>query len=41
VTLTPVLSVEAGGRVIRGLALPFHSPAYVIEGDDVVEEMMD
>jgi phage head maturation protease len=40
-TLTPVLSVEAGGRVIRGLALPFHSPAYVIDGDDVIEEVMD
>jgi HK97 family phage prohead protease len=41
VTLTPVLSVEAGGRIVRGLALPFNSPAYVIEGDDIVEEVMD
>jgi hypothetical protein len=41
VSLIPVLSVEASGRVIRGLALPFHSPAYVIEGDDIIEEVMD
>jgi phage head maturation protease len=41
VTLTPVLSIEAGGRIIRGIALPFHSPAYVIEGEDVIEEVMD
>jgi hypothetical protein len=37
----PVLSVEAGGRVLRGLALPFDSPAYVLEGNDVIEEIMD
>ena len=38
-SLTLVLSLEQGGRIIRGLALPFHSPAYVIEGDDVIEEV--
>jgi phage head maturation protease len=41
VTLTPVLSVEQGGRVIRGLALPYHSSAYILDGDDVIEEVMD
>jgi hypothetical protein len=42
VTLTPVLSVEAGGRVVRGLALPFNQPALVLEDDgSVVAEVMD
>jgi HK97 family phage prohead protease len=40
-TLTPVLTAEPGGRVLRGLALPFDSPAYVLEGNDVIEEVMD
>jgi HK97 family phage prohead protease len=41
VTLAPVLSIEPGGRIVRGLALPFHSPAYVVEDTDVIEEVMD
>jgi phage head maturation protease len=41
VTLMPVLSVESGGRIVRGLALPFNAPALVVEGDDVLEEVMD
>jgi HK97 family phage prohead protease len=41
VTLAPVLSIEPGGRIVRGLALPFGSSAYVVEGNDVIEEVMD
>jgi HK97 family phage prohead protease len=41
VSLMPVLTVEPGGRVLRGLALPFGSSAYVIEDNDVIEEVMD
>ncbi len=40
-SLTPVLSVEEGGRIVRGLALPYHSSAYVIEDGDIIEEVMD
>ena len=40
--MIPVLSIEPGGRIVRGLALPYGSGAYVIEDDgDIVEEMMD
>ena len=42
-SVMPVLYVERGGQVLRGLALPFGPPGAVVAGprDSLVLEMMD